>query len=91
MDPDGLLINRVNTPFDHRCKGHARELMRECLADADAEGVTLYLHINAYGHMTYEQLAAWYERLGFENREGLFVRENPQVSRTSSDKEGIGD
>ncbi len=77
MDPEGLIISRVNTPFDHRCKGHARELMRECLADADAEGVTLYLHINSYGHMTYEQLSAWYIRCGFEvrSRLGLYVRE----------------
>lgn len=74
---DGFIVNRVNTPHDHRGKGYARELMRECLADADAEGVTLYLWINPYGDMTYEQLSAWYIRCGFvvRSRMGLYVRE----------------
>lgn len=74
MDPEGFVINRVNTPHDHRGKGHARELMRECLADADAEGVTLYLWINAYGDMNEEQLSAWYQRCGFVEQEGLYTR-----------------
>ncbi len=74
MDPDGLIINRVNTPHDFRGKGHARELMRQCLADADAEGVTLYLWINAYGDMTKRQLGAWYKRCGFVVRKGLYTR-----------------
>jgi hypothetical protein len=48
--------------------------MRECLADADAEGVTLYLWINAYGDMSEEQLSAWYKRCGFVEQEGLYTR-----------------
>jgi len=75
MDPEGFVINRVNTPHGHRGEGHARELMRECLADADAEGVTLYLWINAYGDMSEEQLSAWYKRCGFVEQEGLYTRQ----------------
>lgn len=75
---DGFVINRVKTPSDHRGQGHARELMRECLADADSEGVTLYLSINAYGDMSEEQLSAWYKRCGFvEGEEGWYTR-NPK-------------
>ncbi len=78
IDPKGFVINRVNTPRGHRGEGHARELMRECLADADAEGVTLYLTINAYGDMSEEQLSAWYKRCGFvegeEEEEGWYTR-----------------
>jgi len=79
MDPSGFIINRVNTPHDHRGKGHARELMQQCLADADAEEVTLYLWINAYGDMSEEQLGAWYERCGFVEREGLYTRNPSKV------------
>ena len=74
MDPSGLIVNRVNTPAGYRGRGHARSLMGQCLADADAEGITLYLWINPYGDMDETQLGAWYERLGFENRDGLYVR-----------------
>ncbi len=74
MDTDGFIINRVNTPKDFRGKGHARELMRRCLADADAEGVTLYLWINAYGDMSTRQLGSWYKRLGFTVADGLYTR-----------------
>lgn len=62
----GYVIARVNTPFQHRRQGIARRLMAELLADADAEGVELWLDINPYGEMTYQQLAAWYGRCGFE-------------------------
>ena len=88
MKEDGLVISRVNTPHDHRGRGHARELMRECLADADASGITLYLWINAYGDMSDEQLGAWYERCGFKNGNVLFVRE-PQVSAAQADKNSL--
>ena len=74
IDPKGFVINRVNTPRDHRGQGHARELMRGCLADADSEGVTLFLTINAYGDMSEKQLSAWYERCGFVEQEGMYTR-----------------
>ncbi len=74
MDPNGHIINRINTPRDFRGKGHARELMKRCLADADAAGVTLYLWINAYGDMSPRQLGAWYKRCGFIVRDGLYTR-----------------
>jgi hypothetical protein len=39
--------------------------MEQVLTDADAEGVTLWLDINPYGPMCYNDLEAWYFRLGF--------------------------
>ncbi len=82
MDPNGYIINRVNTPRDFRGKGHAQELMRRCLADADAKGITLYLWINAYGDMSTEQLDAWFKRLGFVVSDGLYSR-TPILYETS--------
>lgn len=71
----GMIVNRVNVPGQHRGFGIARELIRQVLADADTEGVVLWLAINPYGNMTYEQLEAWYMRLGFEKfQEGWYRR-----------------
>lgn len=69
-------------PKTHRGRGIARSLMDEVLADADQEGTTLCLNINAYGDMSWEELEAWYLRLGFSWLPGepLMVRlcaENP--------------
>jgi GNAT superfamily N-acetyltransferase len=62
----GWVVCRVNTPYRSRGKGIARRLMAQVLADADAEGVTLWLGINPYGPMDYDQLESWYRRLGFK-------------------------
>lgn len=64
-----------------RGQGYGRLLMAEVLADADREGVTLCLEIlpdhPAFGGLTYEQLEAWYMRLGFVwNDEGFMIRPN---------------
>jgi len=73
---EAWIINRVNVPKKHRGKGIGRALMQKCLADADAEGVTLQLDINPYGEMSYTELRAWYERLGFiqKYKNGPFIR-----------------
>lgn len=74
---DGMCVNRVNVPEAFRGKGIMRSLMAKCLEDADRENVTLYLGINPYGNLTYEELEAWYLRLGFEHHsteEGWYVR-----------------
>jgi GNAT superfamily N-acetyltransferase len=69
------VVNRVNTPRLHRGKGVARELMRQVLEDADREGVTLTLWINASDGLTRNQLKAWYRRLGFApDPTGLWLR-----------------
>jgi ribosomal protein S18 acetylase RimI-like enzyme len=71
---EGLILTRINTLPHCRGKGFARTLMREITADADREGITLYLEINASGDMSYDQLAAWYERNGFEDIGGIYRR-----------------
>jgi GNAT superfamily N-acetyltransferase len=74
-------INRVNVPAQYRGKGIASRLMARTLADADKEGITLRLVINAYGDMSFSDLYHWYERLGFNvndaegsPNEGFLVR-----------------
>lgn len=74
---DGVLVTRVHTHESVRGKGMARELWKQCLADADAEGVTLCLEINPYGDMNREQLTAWYIRLGFEEQPLGYLRRLP--------------
>lgn len=70
----GCDVNRVNVPPKHRGQGIGSRLLDELLADADAHGVTLWLDINPYGQMTYEQLEAWYMRRGFVPHEGRYRR-----------------
>jgi predicted GNAT family N-acyltransferase len=61
----GYVLARVNTPARFRGKGIARQLMSQMLTDADQDKVDLWLDINPYGPMDYDQLAAWYIRCGF--------------------------
>lgn len=61
----GYIVTRINVPPAHRGKGVARELMREVIEEADKTGTTLFLEIQPSGGLTYEQLRAWYKRLGF--------------------------
>lgn len=70
---DGRIITRINVPKEFRGRGIGHKLLLQCLADADAEGVTLWLEINAYGDMTYEQLESWYKRHGFKGH-GIYKR-----------------
>ncbi len=77
--PNGLLISRINVPVMHRRRGYGQEMLDACMADADKNKITLYLWINASGDMSYQQLAAWYNRYGFTESDGLFTRE-PKVN-----------
>lgn len=61
-----VYINRINTPLSYQGKGIASELLRECLADADKDDVTLQLEIVPSGTLNYDELQAWYERYGFQ-------------------------
>ena len=62
-------INRIKVPHEYRGRGIARKLMKSLMDDADRHGMTLQLWINCYndGGLSHDQLAAWYERLGFVN------------------------
>lgn len=72
----GLIITRINVPAEHRRKGIGNELLKQVIADADREKVNLFLEINSYGGMSYDDLQLWYERNGFTNmfHSGVFVR-----------------
>lgn len=71
------MINRINVPFKFRGNGYGSALLNQILADADKEGEELYLFINPYGEMTYEQLEKWYKRHGFTYwKGGCYRRKN---------------
>ncbi len=62
------LLTGVDVAYAERGKGVARGLMKRVLADADAEGVPLYLSIEPDGTpkgLNECQLRDWYHRLGF--------------------------
>lgn len=72
---DFMYVNRIIVPAYHRGQGWGKKIMSQVCADADAEGMTLVLHVNPYGDLDYENLTAWYGRLGFVlEGEGLWVR-----------------
>lgn len=72
--PEAWLCTGVEVAWNKRGCGHARELVRRVLADADAENVTLCLTIEPDGSpdcLTEQQLREWYGRLGFVNDESI--------------------
>lgn len=70
----GLIITRVNVPHERRGQGHGRALMQRVCAAADATRTTLYLEILPSGGLDYDQLEAWYSRLGFIHHLGIYRR-----------------
>lgn len=74
---EGMIITRINVPQAFRGQGHARELLRRVCADADLEGVTLWLEISSSDGLDYDQLEAWYVRHGFKPLGGIY-RRKPQ-------------
>jgi GNAT superfamily N-acetyltransferase len=73
----GWTITRINVPSygDVRGKGHGTALLKRILADADAEGVELWLEPSPSDGLDYDQLVAWYKRHGFEMTElGYMIR-----------------
>lgn len=66
------LLTSVEVGNEHRGKGVARGLMAQVLADADAEGVTLYLAVEPDGTgLGVSELMDWYKRCGFTSDSGL--------------------
>lgn len=73
----GELVTRVSVPERYRGQGHARELMRQMLSEADSDKVDLYLGITPGGGLTFEELESWYIRNGFKRvNDGLYVRKH---------------
>ena len=74
-DGKSAFINRVNVPRNFRGQGIATELLKECIAAAAAEGVTLKLWPSPSDGLNFEQLVAWYGQHGFvRNSEGIWER-----------------
>jgi GNAT superfamily N-acetyltransferase len=71
-------LTRIKVEAGFRGHGYGRELLGSVLSDADREGVTLVLDINAYvgSPLSDEQLALWYKRNGFQqtNESGRLIR-----------------
>ena len=75
QNPDGTWdLNRINVPAKYRGVGVGSALLIEVLGSADAEGIDLYLDLNPYGALNYEQLEAWYARHGFVWHKGRMRR-----------------
>jgi GNAT superfamily N-acetyltransferase len=74
---EGLIITRINVPKHHRRKGIGTALLKECIADADREKITLWLEIAESDGPNYETLEAWYKRHGFKGR--FMLKRKPNV------------
>jgi len=59
------VITRINVMERYRGKGYGRKILDLILADADNEGVIVYLEPVATGGLDQEELEQWYERRGF--------------------------
>jgi predicted GNAT family N-acyltransferase len=79
-DDQGVwMISRINVPREHRGQGHASNILREILRDADEEGATLELWPYAsganMGGLKQKALEGWYARYGFvKQKKGNMVR-----------------
>jgi hypothetical protein len=63
-----VIMTEVQTQRMKRGYGYASAVLREMLADADAEGVTVMLSVesdNTPGSMSNANLITWYWRYGF--------------------------
>ena len=78
----GLLLTRINVPKASRGQGHARKLLARILADADAEGIALFLEISPSDGLSFAQLEAWYLRHGFKEvkEPGMLYCRAPRVA-----------
>lgn len=67
-DPDDngvWWLDDLYVPAAHRRNGCAATLLHQLIEDADFEGITVKLIVEASGDMPPEELAAWYGRCGF--------------------------
>lgn len=79
-------IARINVPSVSRGQGLGSGLLREFLADVDAEGLTVVLEPLPSGGLDEVELVAWYRRYGFEwygdSWESVMIRYPGGVSKT---------
>lgn len=86
--PDTALITRINVPIEHRRKGIGTELLKEIIADADKEGIVLYIEVQASDGPNRDILKRWYMKYGFESTEifEYFLVRHLQDSTTTLSK-----
>jgi len=75
------LITGVEVGRRGRGQGRAREVLELCLADADTEGVVLWLSCDPQEHtVDFERLKQWYEGYGFvfTGDDGVTMKREPQ-------------
>ena len=86
----GTLIPRINVPnqrdnngeYLYRGRGIGTKLLKECIADADKEDVTLYIDVSPSDGLNKKQLTDWYMRHGFTDHflhKGLLERTPVQL------------
>jgi predicted GNAT family N-acyltransferase len=80
----GWIITRINVPQQARGRGHARELLKQILEEADATQTTLWLEISPSDGLNYDELEAWYKRHGFRNVGGIYRRRPAQLPGPSA-------
>lgn len=61
-------ISKLETPVEHRGKGHATELLKAICDEADTQALVLLLHVAPFGDtdLGASQLERWYEKFGFQ-------------------------
>lgn len=73
------IINRINVPEAFRGQGHGSTLLKQILADADREKVTLLLEPVATGRngLAQRDLIKWYKRYGFKTYDAFYLVRPP--------------
>lgn len=82
LSADGITVELISTPAEHRGKGAASKTMNVIIGLADAHDVTIFLSPEALGQglngtLRQQELTQWYSRLGFipvENDNRYWVR-----------------
>ena len=67
QEPGKALITRINVPHEHRREGHGTALLEQILRDADHEGVTLFIEVQASDGPSRDALLEWYLKYGFKS------------------------
>lgn len=70
----GRIITRINVPSAYRGLGVGSYLLNKIMMDAALAKVNLYLEIMPSDGLNYAQLRSWYERYGFTNTSGIYIK-----------------
>ncbi|MCY0962736.1 GNAT family N-acetyltransferase [Streptomyces sp. H27-H5] len=82
-DPSGkepTIVTEVAVREEARGRGLGSEILRQVCRDADAEGTVLLLSVDpGPGGLSYEVLAEWYSRHGFQGFQQDGPRDNVMI------------